>query len=275
MKSATKKIKLSKTREILQGMMIENTGSHFLDSGGAYGRNYDINKGKDFEKMPSATLEFSLGYRDKEEFDIEYTKNLYHFLADKLTYNKTIDNLFQKFIKKNHDSYDDSYFENVENFPAYLKSLGHSVENVDCINSYNGESNLSQVILYTYMRIDNDDVVLLSVHGGCDVRGGYTMPRAFSCDDTLLFEDSPYIVCSENRDHAWGYDGRKFNFEGTYERGEVKGELFNAFVQALPMPKPKKLSDYTVQELGIEEGEKEGHCPLCLKAGIKSVLVAD
>ena len=35
-----------RTKEIIYGMLIENTGTHFLDSGGAYGRAWERNQGK-------------------------------------------------------------------------------------------------------------------------------------------------------------------------------------------------------------------------------------
>jgi hypothetical protein len=49
-------------------------------------------------------------------------------------------------------------------------------------NTYNGEDALAQVLQgVTYA--DEDAVyVLLQIHGGCDVRGGYTRPRVFRVD---------------------------------------------------------------------------------------------
>ena len=48
---------------VIASMMTENTGTHFLDSGGAYGRNWQRNKGLTVDAlkaMPSATLEVSI-----------------------------------------------------------------------------------------------------------------------------------------------------------------------------------------------------------------------
>ena len=72
-------------------------------------------------------------------------------------------------------------------------------------NTYNGEDLLSQVLQYHYAtitegpdceqaetetiqsllasEIDGRAFVLLAIHGGCDVRGGYTRPRFFWITD--------------------------------------------------------------------------------------------
>jgi len=47
-----------KTKEIIYNMLTENTGRHMLDSGGAYGRNWERNQVKtieDFENEPEET----------------------------------------------------------------------------------------------------------------------------------------------------------------------------------------------------------------------------
>ena len=44
-----------KTNELIYSMLVENTGSHMLDSGGAYGRHHQRNASKtieDFENEP-------------------------------------------------------------------------------------------------------------------------------------------------------------------------------------------------------------------------------
>ena len=62
------------TDEVIVAMLTENTGRHFLDSGGAYGRNWERNSGKtvaDFKSKPSATLEIWRGGDDENpRFDI-------------------------------------------------------------------------------------------------------------------------------------------------------------------------------------------------------------
>lgn len=46
------------------------------------------------------------------------------------------------------------------------------------INTYNGESAVSQTLQYCSL----NGKTALQIHGGCDVRGGYTAPRIFEAD---------------------------------------------------------------------------------------------
>ena len=75
---------MTATDNLICEMLTENTGKHFLDSGGANGRNWQRNQGltpEACEAQPSATLEIS-------EWDGGYelipTINLYHFLTQQL-----------------------------------------------------------------------------------------------------------------------------------------------------------------------------------------------
>lgn len=45
------------------------------------------------------------------------------------------------------------------------------------VNTYNGEDMLTQVLQYVAFSVEGERVVLLQVHQGCDVRGGYPKPR--------------------------------------------------------------------------------------------------
>ncbi len=44
------------TASVLAGMLREDTGKSLLDSGGAYGRNYERNQKRAFEKQPASVL---------------------------------------------------------------------------------------------------------------------------------------------------------------------------------------------------------------------------
>ena len=46
-------------------------------------------------------------------------------------------------------------------------------------NTYNGDSDLSQVLQGSYLEINDEEYIMLQIHGGCDVRGGYTNARLF------------------------------------------------------------------------------------------------
>ena len=170
--------KTQTTEEVLYSMLVENTGRHMLDSGGAYGRNFERNGIKsleDFKNEDEVTPEF-----DADGNLEDATISVFHFLRQNLDR----DSVCEEFDKINteSDNYDSERFRGVskeaENFLP---------EDVHCIfseNSYNRESSLSQVIQYSVIEMDDENgfqtlYVLLQIHGGCDIRGGYTDARLF------------------------------------------------------------------------------------------------
>lgn len=187
---------------IIAKMLRENTGSHFLDSGSAYGRNHERNKGVRFDKQPRATVDFKYG--------IDVTVNLYHYLTDRVTLATNLDRKFTRFCNRKENEHE-SYFTLVH---TWLKSLTDSGLEIGglygegepmTINTYNGESLLSQVIQFTYFTLDHTSYVLLQVHGGCDVRGGYTRPRVFEASESMFDEARGSIYCTGDRDACGAY----------------------------------------------------------------------
>ena len=152
-------------------MLTECTGTAMCDSGGAYGRNWEQNQGKtlaDFENEPEVRLEF---YEGKAEY---YLISLYHYLTKQLE----IDGICQEFNDLNSKDWDCEDYHGVSAAAGKLLDQ-YNVEIREGWNSYNGESSLSQVIQGTYVRIADNDYVVLQIHGGCDVRGGYTDAKLF------------------------------------------------------------------------------------------------
>ena len=72
----------------------------------------------------------------------------------------------------------------------------------DGFSSYNGDSALSQVIQGNWLESNNGNkYLLLQIHQGCDVRGGYTDAKLFCVpkyEDGCMFEDVYGIVTREN-----------------------------------------------------------------------------
>jgi hypothetical protein len=152
------------TNEVLQAMMTENTGRHMLDSGGAYGRNWERNQGIDFEDEPEAT------------WNGGPTVNVYHWLKERVSYAPVMDRLFHIFSA---DS-DESWYQDMQGFAEAMSD--DKYEGVWGYNTYNGECLLSQTLQWTAFTHDSEYYILLQVHGGADVRGGYTAPRVFQVD---------------------------------------------------------------------------------------------
>ena len=51
---------MTSTTEIIKAMLTENTGVHFLDSGGDDNRRWQRNQGVDFDSKPKYRAEFSI-----------------------------------------------------------------------------------------------------------------------------------------------------------------------------------------------------------------------
>jgi hypothetical protein len=164
----------NKTQVAIYEMLTENTGGSILDSGGAYGRNWERNQKKtleDFRTGPSAWIESKYGI---------VAKSLFWHLVDHLTPDESLRAYFDKFAELNPD---DGYYELMD---LWLDSLGTGPEDDFysarwSFNSYNFENWLpNQTIQGTFFKLNDEDYLILQVHGGCDVRGGYTKPRVFA-----------------------------------------------------------------------------------------------
>lgn len=150
----------------------ENTGSHFLDSGGAYGRHHEAPPIP--EEAPIASWSAS---------DIGHgcgpTINTGVFL-DTWSQGGPDAELQERFERFAEDS-DASWFEDAQRFCE--EELGLTCAGRD--NVYNGENDLSQVFVWEvwndgesgdWIYPDESTVTVIFVHTGCDVRGGYGHP---------------------------------------------------------------------------------------------------
>lgn len=157
------------TKEVLQSMFTENTGRHFLDSGGAYGRHWEMNQGKDMSEMPEAWHSYGP------------TLSTFHYLLGRLGYAAAMDRLFNIWSV---DS-DESWLSDMEEFAEKMHDQRWT--DTRTFNSYNDETFLDQVIQWVEFDHDGQHYILLQVHGGCDVRGGYTKPVAFTVDSEYWY----------------------------------------------------------------------------------------
>lgn len=166
---------------LIYKMLIENTGIAAMDSGGENGRCWQRNAGKqlkDFENMPEATLDINDDWLD-------ITFSTYHHL------NKTLelDSYCEAFNKLACDDWEGEYYGTSAKQCAWLDRKGFTASRRGEFNTYNWDSNLSQVLQGSFLTLDGiDEYVLLQVHGGADVRGGYTNAKLFKTTDYFLSE---------------------------------------------------------------------------------------
>ena len=169
----------------IQEMLKENTGTHMLDSGMDNNRHWQQNQDVDFSKVPRYTIEMYT--RD----ELVYTRSVYWFLTDCLKISEDSES-FQKMFKSKYRKSEDCDLADMESFGDYLKdNLGATGLYGDgepfTVNTYNGECTLSQTLQFLYFEIGKKHLVILQIHGGCDVRGGYTRPYIFEVVDESFF----------------------------------------------------------------------------------------
>lgn len=274
---------IDRTAEVLKEMLTENTGRHLLDSGDYYGRHWERNQLRSFDNEPEVVLEF-------DSCGMEATINVYHFLKRNLEFDEEWDNLFYRFVEEYNNEHA-PWLQLMEEFPEWLKkTLGLKVGGVYgdgepfTVNTYNHQSLLSQTLQYLYMSVEgeyNDDIyvndtfILLQIHQGCDVRGGYTRPRVFrEVEETGMLRDCDlYIQCDwkdtgqlalpnvgekvTDHPHRWFTDdGYHFYYdEPTLERGPE--------LQDYGIEEVESVVDRTFPSEVIYASDKKGHCPLC------------
>ena len=83
----------------------------------------------------------------------------------------------------------------------------HEIEDWgELYNTYNGDENISQSLLFKTFRIDGEMYVLLQVHQGADIRGGYTQTKCFKLNGYLtgLVDVYGTIDDKEVKMGSWG-----------------------------------------------------------------------
>lgn len=181
------KVTMTPIQQRIAGMLKEDTGTHFMDSGGAYGRAWQRNQGVDFTKKPQINVEV---YGD----EVTLTRSTFDFLTsmcDVTPASEKLNSQFKAFLNTPEIKEGDAPDWSSETMQAFANKLfGEQTKTVDIYgdedgqignvdNSYNSENTLDQTLLTLMFRKDGKTFVLLSVHGGADVRGGYTTPQVF------------------------------------------------------------------------------------------------
>lgn len=164
------------TQELIYEMLMTNTGKHFLDSGGGEGRNWQRNQRKiieDFNNEPEEKFSFDAKYKE-----IYREVSVFHYLSElDLNY---ICNEFNA-INRNADNWESDFYGVSREAESYLNTF--EIENFRSWNTYNGDSDLSQVLQGATMEIEGEFYFLIQIHGGADVRGGYTDAYLFKSSD--------------------------------------------------------------------------------------------
>ena len=235
------------TQQVLQGMFLENTGIAMMDSGGDYGRHWQKNQGVNFDTLKN-TVTFE---KYNDEIEIVVSISSYAFCEQNLQFEPKINTKFQKFLKKNDLNADlrgmEQWVESLEDATG-IYGEGNPVT----VNTYSEQTDLNQVLQYVAFEYNGQEYVILQVHNGADVRGGYTDAKIFSCRnglDTFVSHGRHISVgCSEG--HSW-YKEDWNSWEQCNDEG-------------------KQLQEYCAEELKYDEDTKTAYCPVCMALNSKA-----
>lgn len=186
----------TETETIIAGMLTENTGRHMLDSGGAYGRSWERNQSAVGASGGDAVTYF----KAREAATIDkwgcVTLDVFHYLVDRLEYDADLDKELHEFADSPEHK-EDAWLTIAEEFADKKHEGGNGYE-VQGWNTYNGECLLSQTLQGTEFTTEEwgDRYLVLSIHGGADVRGGYTRPRVFRIESELYDLADAEVYCA-------------------------------------------------------------------------------
>jgi len=241
------------TETLLRNMFVERTGHHICDSGGIYGRAYQMNAERDLKGEPQATM--TIG-----EWGVEISVSTFHHLLACLE----LDSVCDAFNTMGTPDWDGEYYGTSEEQSAFLDRIGADVE--DCWNTANWENNFDQTLQGHRVDINGEEYVLLQVHGGCDVRSGYTDAKLFKLQDWMndyfMRDDSRFDIPRADAEKAglpvtetiseygydadwvsatvWGYVGHATVYD---PRASDDVDVPKSFWEALPHQKIEGVQD--------------------------------
>lgn len=231
------------TKRAVIAMMTENTGCHVLDSGGAYGRNFEKNREiDDWDNIPYHKIHWC----GQDDWYIQ--KNLFPYLTKYLLYDVKLDALFHTYADM--EDYKEMQWKDVVD--QFLEDVHMLPNGWKWENTASFEDLLSQTILYRGYASHSayPTGVVLRIHGGCDTRGGYTTPHFFHAiegfDAFIIGMSDIGLECS-NCDYInhWSDDcGYHWYYDGS---------------TLIPDPEARE----RINELLYDEDKETFLCPIC------------
>lgn len=187
--------KTTNVEKLLFSMYTENTGSALWDSGNAYGRHHERNSKLTLKKaldLPSVTFDLYNNEATATSSDLCLSVNLFKYLINCELELNDICEKFNKINKKAKDCDFEQMYGVSLKAGAFLQELNAIFD--DPFNSYNDSIQiLSQVIQGCYVTIGDNKYILLQIHGGCDVRGGYTNAKLFKLNKHSDYLPMAYV----------------------------------------------------------------------------------
>jgi hypothetical protein len=271
-------IELTQTDKELQRMLREPVAHSIIDSGMIYGYAHRINEKRGLHNEPEGTIRTTVISEEGDEYRsfTEVRGSTYHFLRSRLTWDEELNEKFREW-RETWDGQPLSEFREPE---EWLKSI--TVVEPDgterpiewhahtTVNTANGDSLLDGVFQFSVVEVtdwfddpDGDTIILLWIHGGCDVRMGYTDVGIFRANDlegwyNLFDYDHGEISC-ESGNHYWATTNAGYTWDYHINRvaTDEQPELIDTMVYHRPVYDDDRIDQIIVGKDG------ESRCPVC------------
>lgn len=169
----------SKIQKLVFKMLTENTGVHFLDSGGSNGRGWQRNQAKIIADFAN---EEYVQYNTHSDGWIERSVSVFHYISSVYE----LDSICDKFNRIKSTDWDGDFYGVSAKGQEFLNEIGYD-KNPREWNTYNWDSDLSQILQGVSLRLFVDgqyeDYALIQIHNGADARGGYTDAKLFKVNE--------------------------------------------------------------------------------------------
>jgi len=212
-----KAIEATKTEQVIFDMLTENTGVHMMDSGGDDGRMWQRNAKKtldDFRSEPFATIDPKYG---------DSSISLFHYMNQYLDFDEELTKHFEEFATQLPE---EPWLEIIEEWLDVLSVEPEGEFYSDArwnFNTYNFDLWwVNQTLQGSFFGMNGKDFLIVQVHGGADVRGGYTKPKVFALkswsgkDEFVLSAADMCFTCPkcDATLNISGYDANFLNADG-------------------------------------------------------------
>ena len=225
------------TETLIHTMLTTSTGTHMLDSGGDNGRKWQRNQGKtlaDFQAEPAALLDWYVKRDDDGKIisaHPEVTTSVFHKLTSGIIWQ---DDLCREFNAMPCDDWRGDYYGTSVDQTEWLDLHGFEQRRgCDGWNTYNWAANFSQTMQGHDLELNDENYVLIQIHGGADVRGGYTDAKLFRLSDhhehhAIVMEDCAFSAETDDEYLGLQWRGEWINSDG----GAADDDDFLAFAIA-------------------------------------------
>jgi hypothetical protein len=204
--------------EIIANQLAENTGRHFLDSGGAYGRMWERNQAR--AKATGQTILESFQAESRAWWDgYGVTLSAFHWMTEHLDYDAGMTHRLQRWInlswiglaqyERGRETNSCATIDEWIDLHVKKKWFEPHPEFGGWTNTYNHENLLSQDLLFTCFATTDkhpyspdESFVAMSTHNGADARGGYSDFKIYRCDPYEMWDWDDFAAhCPQCEQH--------------------------------------------------------------------------